>query len=215
MKWIDISQPLTNSVAHWPGDVPFVYELTYIKQQTGSVNIGRMTTSLHTGTHIDAPFHFDDQGKTILELELDPFIGPARVIDVSSFEMIGRKELEALQLDGESRLLLKTSVPNQPNIFPRKVIPIHPNLGPFLKEKQIVLLGVDVPSIDPLDSKEMAAHHSLHQNGIHILENALLDHVSPGNYELIALPLPLEGADGSPVRAVLRPIETTNKEESL
>ena len=71
--------------------------------------------------------------------------------------VIGRKELEALQLDGVSRLLLKTSVPNQPNVFPRKVIPLHPNLGPFLKEKQIVLVGVDVPSIDPLDSKDMAA----------------------------------------------------------
>ena len=61
-KWIDISQPLTNEMAVWPGDTPFSFQLSFTKEQTGSVNIGQITTSVHSGTHIDAPFHFDHEG---------------------------------------------------------------------------------------------------------------------------------------------------------
>jgi len=204
--WIDISQPLHNNTAHWPGDTPFSYELAYTKEQTGSVNIGKITTSLHSGTHVDAPFHFDGNGRRILDLEIDIFIGPARVIDVSHCEKIGRAELEPFDLDGVTRLLLRTSVPNNPEKFPENIPYLCADAGPFLKEKGIRLIGVDVPSVDPLDSKEMAAHHSLHEHRVHILENIMLDHIEPGDYELIALPLPLRDADGSPVRAVIRPV---------
>jgi len=204
--WIDISQPLHDNTAHWPGDTPFSYGLAYTKEQTGSVNIGRMTTSLHSGTHVDAPFHFDENGQKILDLEIDIFIGRARIIDVSHCEKVGRAELEPFDLDGVTRLLLRTSVPNNPEKFPERIPYLCEDLGPFLKEKGIRLIGVDVPSVDPLDSKDMAAHHSLHKNGVHILENVMLDHVEPGDYELIALPLPLRDADGSPVRVVIRPI---------
>ncbi len=65
---------------------------------------------------------------------------------------------------------------------------------------------MDVPSVDPLDDKELCTHHQLFKHGIHILENVVLDHVADGDYELIALPLALSDADGSPVRAVIRPI---------
>ena len=77
----------------------------------------------------------------------------------------------------------------------------------FLQDKGIRLLGVDVPSVDPADCKVVSAHHSLHRSDVHILENVMLGHVEPGNYELIALPLAIEGADGSPVRAVVRPLD--------
>ncbi|MFK2825686.1 arylformamidase [Bacillus sp. B190/17] len=205
-KWIDISQPLNSRIAHWPGDILFSYKLSFTKKQTGSVNIGQMTTSLHTGTHIDAPFHFDSEGKTVLELDLDVFIGKARVIDVSHFEEIGTKQLKEFHLEGTERLLFKTVSASQPHLFPKKTMPFRPDIGPFLKESGICLIGVDVPSVDLLESKEMAVHHSLHKNNIHILENIVLDHAAPGDYELIALPLAIEGADGSPVRAVLRPL---------
>jgi arylformamidase len=205
-QWIDISQPLNRDLAHWPGDTPFSYEETYTKEQTGSVNIGKITTSLHSGTHVDAPFHFMNNGAKISELDINLYIGPCRIIDVSSHMRIDREVLSQFNLDGITRLLLKTSVPNNPTLFPENIPFITSDSAAFFKEKGIRLIGVDVPSVDPLDSKEMEGHHALYHNGIHILENVMLDHVKPGDYDLIALPLPLEDADGSPVRAVIRPI---------
>ncbi|WP_339161468.1 arylformamidase [Siminovitchia sp. FSL W7-1587] len=205
-KWIDISQPLTNEMAVWPGDTPFSFQLSFTKEQTGSVNIGQITTSVHSGTHIDAPFHFDHEGKRVHELDLDLYIGPARVIDVTGYESVGRAELESLGIEGVQRLLLRTMTDRDLTVFPEKYTVLREDVGPFLKEKGVRLLGIDSPSVDPVDSKKMLAHHSLHENGVFILENIVLERVEPGNYELIALPLAIEGADGSPVRAVIRPI---------
>lgn len=205
-KWIDISQPLTNDIRHWPGDTPFTYEVAFLKQQTGSVNIGKITTSLHTGTHIDAPFHFVDDGMQVHQLDINMYIGKARVIDVSNYESIGKEELAKSSLEGVSRLLLRTSTIDNPTKFPKSIPYLREDIGAFLQEKGIFLIGVDVPSVDPLDSKELKAHHALHQHGVHILENVVLAHVKPGDYELIALPLSIHGADGSPVRAVIRAI---------
>lgn len=205
-EWIDISQPLDGWLAHWPGDTPFSYQLTYTKAQTGSVNIGQITTSLHSGTHVDAPFHFDNHGEKIADLDIHLFIGPARLIDLSHVDVIDRAAVEPFDLDGVTRLLIKSWLPNNPQHFPERIPYLVADLAPYLQEKGIRLIGVDMPSVDPLDSKELPAHHALYQHGVHILENLMLDHVQPGEYELIALPLPLKEADGSPVRAVIRPL---------
>ncbi|WP_459502912.1 arylformamidase [Bacillus sp. C1] len=204
--WIDISQPLNNEIATWPGDTPFSYEVSWSKEQSGSVNVGKLTMSIHTGTHIDAPFHFDNNGKKVSELDVNVYVGKARIIDVSGIETIGAKELEVFSLDGVKRLLLRTSSHGNAQEFPKTIPYLRADIAPFLSEKGIRLIGVDVPSVDPLDDKELAAHHQLFQHGIHILENVVLDHVQDGDYELIALPLALADADGSPVRAVIRPL---------
>ncbi|WP_439876315.1 arylformamidase [Bacillus mycoides] len=205
-QWIDISQPLNNDIATWPGDTPFSYEVSWSKENSGSVNVGKLTMSIHTGTHIDAPFHFDNDGKKVLDLDIDVFIGTARVIDVSGLENIGKKELESFNLEGVERLLLRTSSHGKAQEFPEEIPYLRADIAPFLSSKGIRLIGVDVPSVDPLDDKELAAHHQLFKHGIHILENVVLDHIVDGDYELIALPLALTDADGSPVRAVIRPI---------
>ncbi|WP_318618250.1 arylformamidase [Sporosarcina sp. YIM B06819] len=203
-KWIDISQPLQNGIAEWPGDTPFTYEVAFAKADTGSVNIGKMTTSTHMGTHIDAPFHFDDNGKRVLDLPIDLYIGRARVIDVTGAESIGRAQLEGLDFGGAERVLLKTGSRPDANVFPQKFTVLRADIGLLLKERGVRLIGVDTPSVDPEDSKLMEAHHALNDNGVMILENIVLNAVEPGDYELIALPLPLRDGDGSPVRAVLR-----------
>lgn len=204
--WIDISQPLSNDIAHWPGDTPFSYETAFTKEQTGSVNIGRITTSLHTGTHVDAPFHFNEEGEKIIDLDIELYIGAARVIDVSGYDRVDAEVLRGFDLEGVERVLLKTAVPNNPEVFPERISELASDMADYLGSKGVRLLGVDVPSVDPLDSKDMETHHALYRNGIHILENIMLDDVEEGNYELIALPLPIKEADGSPVRAVIRPI---------
>ncbi|WP_226669873.1 arylformamidase [Metabacillus litoralis] len=203
-KWIDISQPLTNDIAHWPGDTAFTYDTAFSKKQTGSVNIGKITTSLHTGTHIDAPFHFHNEGEKVLDLDINLYVGHAKLIDVSSFNKIDCNVLSRFDLEGVSRLLLKTVKHSDSTVFPAEIPYLSEDIAPFLKEKGVFLLGVDVPSVDPLDSKDMKTHHALYQHHIHILENIVVDHVEEGDYELIALPLPIKEGDGSPVRAVIR-----------
>jgi arylformamidase len=203
---IDISEPLRGGMPVWPGDTEFSFELGWTKEQSGSVNVGRLTMSTHTGTHVDAPFHFDDEGLKVIELDPGVYVGPARVIEAPGEDGIGAKELRQHALEGVSRLLIKTGSWRDRNVFPERITYLRPDAAPFLAEKGIRLVGVDVPSVDPIDSKDLPAHHALRSNGIHILEGAVLDGVEPGDYELISLPLALQGADGSPVRAVLRSI---------
>lgn len=202
--WIDISQTLSNTIAHWPGDEPFHFTVPITKKQTGSVNIGRITTSPHTGTHVDAPFHFDNNGKTIEEISIDTYIGTAKVIDVTDAEKVTAKLLENHDLSGVTRILLKTRKEILEEQFPEKFMTVDENVGPYLRSLGVQLLGTESPSVDHVTSKELPAHHSLGENGIHILENIVLTDVDPGMYDLIALPLKIKGADGSPVRAVIR-----------
>lgn len=208
--WIDVSQPLTNDSAHWPEDEPFSYSLTVAKKDSGSVNIGQVTTSVHTGTHVDAPFHFDGKGQTIDQLDVNLYIGRAKVLDVSHVDEVTVETLAAFSIEGVKRVLLKTSVTSNPTRFPEKIPTLDPRIADFLSEKGVKLLGVNMPSVDALDSKNLPTHHNLYKNGINILENLVLDKIEQGNYELIALPLAIKGSDGSPVRAVLRKVDTTN-----
>lgn len=209
-KWIDISQPLRGDMAHWPGDTPFSYEVVYRKSKTGSVNIGKITTSLHTGTHIDAPFHFLDNGTHVTELDINIFIGPCLIIDVSGFEKIDVEVLKKVEMKDSERLLLRTSARKDLTVFPDKIPTLTIEAIDYLKSQDITLIGIDLPSVDQIDSKELPIHHRLCQHKMYILENVILDHIKPGMYELSALPLPIEHADGSPVRAAVRPLPNKN-----
>ncbi|SER26298.1 arylformamidase [Piscibacillus halophilus] len=199
---IDISRLLNTNTPTWPGDTPFSYQLTWSQEETGSVNVGQITTSCHTATHVDAPFHFKDRGMTIEQLPLEIFVGDALVVDVTTKGEITIQDFDGLNLKDVRRVLLKTDTWTN-DLFPETIPIIDPELGPFFLENGIELLGVDLPSVDPLDSKTLDTHHSLLKNGVHILEGLNLTDVEPGLYRLTALPLKVEGADGSPVRAIL------------
>lgn len=204
MKLIDISEPLNNGMTVWPEDINYQFQLSETKKMNGVANIGFVKFSNHTGTHIDAPYHFDDEGKKIHELDLSIYIGPCRVIYLPNLHTITRKDLEAYDLDNVQRLLIRTDSWLDKTKFPTNFTFIQPEVASFLQEKDIRLLGVDVPSVDPADSEQLPAHHALHQHGIYILERTVLDQIEDGDYELIAFPLPIMNGDGSPVRAVLR-----------
>ncbi|GAB4074150.1 arylformamidase [Barrientosiimonas marina] len=209
-EWIDISQPLNNDLAHWPGDQAFNYQTPLTKDQTGSVNIGRVTTSAHVGTHADAPYHFQKDGKKILDLEIDRYIGPCRVVDLQMFNRIDANALKSKVTAYTERLLIRTSLPNDPKRFPEDVTPITADGARYMQTLGVQVVGVDTPSVDPITSKELVGHHALFEHDINILENVMLDHVDEGMYELIALPLPLQDADGSLVRAVIKPMKGAN-----
>jgi arylformamidase len=204
MKWIDISMPLQDNMAVWPGDTPFCFSLNWTKQETGSVNVGRIEMSTHTGTHIDAPFHFDNEGSKVIELDIDRYIGKALVLDMTNKEFICEEDVESLEINGINIILFKTKVWKDRTQFPTEIPYIKAGVAKSLSHKGIKLIGVDLPSVDPLDSKELVAHHELVTHDIHILEGIVLDEINEGLYELIAVPLPISKGDASPVRALIR-----------
>ncbi len=205
-EWIDVSQRLDEHVATWPGDTLFTYQVNWSKEESGSVNVGKLSMSIHTGTHIDAPFHFDSAGKKVIDLDVNLYIGTAKVIHIKGKSSIGISDLSQVDLKGVTRLLIRTGAWENRTVFPKTAPYVEKEAAAYLSQYGIRLLGLDLPSVDPLDSKELSTHHSLAKHDIHILEGLVLDDVETGDYELVALPLALAEADGSPVRAVLRKI---------
>lgn len=203
MSWIDVSRPLSPNTAVWPGDQAVRWTWTARREEGSTVNLGALRTTVHAGTHADAPLHVSDDGKPISEMDVDPYVGPAEVLHIDGLH-VTPADVEAVSAP---RVLLRTAASDVPtDEWPDRVTAIMPETVHALEEKGVVLVGTDAPSIDPLDSKTLDAHHALYDAGIVNLEGLLLQDVDPGLYELIALPLRIEGADGSPVRAVLRPM---------
>jgi arylformamidase len=205
MTLIDITLPMSNTLAAWPGDTPCDFRLAWKMSQGASVNVGALTSSVHSGTHTDAPFHFLPGGKTIDQLDLTPYVGPAIVVDVRGRDVIGMEDFSReVDYRATPRVLLKTDSWRDITQFPDRIPVMASRVPTALQERGVILIGVDVPSVDALDSKDLPIHHEIGRCGIYILENLNLRDVSPGPYELIALPLKIVGADGAPVRAVLR-----------
>ncbi len=209
----DVSRPLSPHLAGWPGDTPFDFRLAWEQNRGASVNVGALTLSVHAGTHVDAPFHFDTAGLTADALPLDALLGPACVLDVTRANSeITLNDLAPVAnlLPAAPRLLLRTGGWPDSARFP-KAVPVldAPNVVPFLAERGVVLVGLDLPSFDALDSKDLPVHRALARANIQLLEGLDLGAVPLGEdgvgvFELIALPLNVVGADGAPVRAILR-----------
>ena len=200
----DISQPVGEATAVWPGDRPCRTEWTMRRSEGASVNVAALSLSVHTGTHIDGSYHFDDDGERPAGLALDTFVGPATVIDARGRTVLDVDAVDGIDLEHASRILFRTRERAEHTTFPATFAALTPALAQRLGEAGVRLVGTDAPSVDPLDSKTLDAHHALARGGVAILENLVLDDVGPGsNYMLIALPLRLVDADSSPVRAVL------------
>ena len=205
-KIYDISRTLNASIAVWPGDELFSRAETLQIEQGASVNLSKISMSIHTGTHVDAPYHFMAHGLTIEQMDLSPFWGQAQVVTFQGGPgPMQAADFSHLDLSLAPRILVRTNVGELPDsVFPEAIS--YPSLalvGQFARHG-IVLYGVDAPSVDRLDSKTMEVHKALHRSRISILEGLTLQGVPDGIYELAAIPLKIEGADGSPVRAVLR-----------
>jgi arylformamidase len=204
----DITRCVTPEIAVWPGDTPFSQRWVSRMEQGASCNVSAMTLSPHTGTHADAPLHYNVQGLPLAELPLETFIGPALVAPLNLRGEIRREHLESIDLRGVSRLLIKTHASERPDHEWRDDFPfLSTGAVGWMAEQGVRLFGTDAPSVDFMTSKTLDAHHALDAASIYILENLQLAAVPPGLYELIALPLKVM-LDGSPIRAVLRPLGT-------
>jgi len=205
MKIHDITRPLYTGLPVWPGDTPAEFGFANTKAAGHAANVGRWRLSAHTGTHADAPFHYNDRGAKLDELDPALFVGPAVVLDVRGHTTLTPGLLARHDLGGAPRVLFRTDTWTDLRTFPARWPVFAPDAPAWLAARGVRLVGMDVPSVDVIDSRELPIHHALDRAGIVILENLDLAGVAPGRYELIALPLKVRGGDGSPVRAVLRP----------
>ncbi|HLK20795.1 MAG TPA: cyclase family protein [Bryobacteraceae bacterium] len=206
-EFIDISIPLRDGMAHWPGDAPFRRSESLLIAKGDVCNLSQISTSAHIGTHMDAPRHFLADGKGIETMPIDATIGPARVIAISNSERITIRELETHRLAKGERVLFKTR--NSARLwktdeFQEKFVYIPKDTAEYLAQCGVQTVGVDYLSVGGYEIDSAETHRALLGAGIWIIEGLNLEHVAPGEYELICLPLKIVGSDGAPARAVLR-----------
>lgn len=203
---IDISIALGASTPEWPGDTPFSCGWSWQLATGASVNVSAFTTSPHVGTHADAPLHVREGAASSERLPLDAFLGLVVVVNLARHVgVIDRQVLRDAGLDtAPPRLLLRTDRTIARGVFPSDWPVLSVACAAELAADGLKLLGVDCPSVDERESKDLAVHHALFDGGAFILENLDLSQVPSGHYELVALPIKLAGLDAAPVRAILR-----------
>jgi arylformamidase len=203
---IDISRELKRGMAVWPGDTAYKLERTMVLEQGDSVNLTTLTMSAHSGSHIDAPYHFAAGGTAVDQLALTPYWGTAQVVTINKQSgPLFADDFSAYDLGLAPRLLVRSTGSGvDPDVFPDHFIYPSPELAGYLGRQGIILYGTESPSMDPADSKNLQGHQAMSRHQIAILEWLDLSLAADGLYELVALPLKITGGDGSPVRAVLK-----------
>lgn len=204
MPLLDITHPLSSATAPWPGDTQFHFEFVCRIRTGASANVGKFTSGIHSGTHMDAPLHYNDAGVSIDQLDLDILIGPARVFLAQDTMILTRAHFAGLDGRATPRVLIRTNHCDDKTVFPARIPTLAPDVPAWLGEQGVKLIGLDLPSVDQIDDPTMQIHHCLDAANIIILENLDLRAAAAGIYDLIALPLKIAGAEGSPIRAVLR-----------
>jgi arylformamidase len=203
----DVSLPITNTMVVWPSDPPVVLtpKAHLSRDRSHTVRLTAIEMGSHTGTHIDAPYHFVDNGRKLHEIPMEQLVGEASVVEIGNVRSIDRRELESLDWTGVERVLFKThnSKHWQDGRFYEEFVYLEPEGAEFLVERGIRLVGIDYLSIDRYRSDAHPTHFVLLTRNIVILEGLNLANVPAGRYRLAALPLNLQDADGAPARVIL------------
>ncbi|HET7394167.1 MAG TPA: cyclase family protein [Candidatus Binatia bacterium] len=205
MKLFDISLSLSPQTVHWVTGTPLQLIERKRMSRGDANNSSSIHTSVHAGTHVDAPFHFVPGGITIEALPLDLFIGPARVCELEPGSHITAEDLNKLAICGEERVLFKT---RNSQLLHKGVY--DPSFAAFSVDgaKALVDAGVRLVGLDYLSAahadEQVPVHRAFLDYGVVLLEGVDLSQVPPGRYELICPPVKLAGSDGAPCRAILR-----------
>jgi arylformamidase len=201
----DISPMIGPGFPVFPGDAAFRQRWTFTLDAHSPVNVSEISLSPHTGSHTDAPLHYDASGASIGDVALDAYLGPCRVVHaIGVGPLVEPPHIETFLDGAPARLLIRTRERAAVDAWDPRFTAIAPATIDRLHEAGIRLVGIDTPSLDPEQSKTLDSHQRVLRHAMAILEGIVLDEVPAGDYELIALPLRIQGCDASPVRAVLR-----------
>ena len=205
-KIYDISVDIKIGMPTYPGDAKFKSRKLKSVEQDG-YEIHRLSLGNHTGTHVDAPAHFIQNGATITELPLYILNGRTRVVEIQNKEKVGLTEVQNLKLDNDFRILFKTrnsSLWKTRKRFQKNYVYLTLDAAMYLAEIDIKLIGFDYLSLEKFGDSEHPVHRYLLGNQVIILEGLDLSEVEEGEYEMCCLPLKLAGMDGAPARVILR-----------
>ena len=200
----DISPPITADLEVWPGDTAPSREVLLDMKRGDNLTLSTLRATVHLGAHADAPSHYGRDAPSIEARLPQRYLGPCQVLRVEA-ERSTRIGPERIPAEiGAERLLIATGTFPDPTHWNTDFAALAPELVDHLHDSGVTLVGVDTPSVDLLESKDLPAHQRFLAHDMAILEGLVLKDVPEGIYELIALPLPLVGFDASPVRAILR-----------
>jgi arylformamidase len=203
----DVSAQISPSMVIWPGDTP----VSIIRQSSMSrgdqYNLSRVSMSAHTGTHVDAPSHFLADGKNTDSLPLSVLCGKAFVVDLPGVKLITDSVLESARVrKGTERLILKTDnsriLAGDASKFRTDFVALAESGAQWVVKRGISLVGIDYLSIAPYEAPAIT-HGILLSKEVVVIEGLNLTAISPGEYDLYCLPLPLAGCEGSPARTIL------------
>lgn len=208
-KIIDISREISPETVLWPKDAGVKINTEASLEKGDSCNLSSIEMGLHTGTHIDAPFHFIQKGIGIMSLDLSKFIGFVKVFELQVESVITEESIRLLDIQEGDAVFFKTSNSELPvkGEFNKAFIGIDASAAQYLVDKKIRTVGVDYLSVDRFGSQTHPAHHILLAQEIGIIEGLYLKNVDPGTYFFSCLPLKIQGVEGTPARAVLLEIE--------
>jgi arylformamidase len=208
--WIDITVPLRTNMVHWPGDPDVRIKRLQYMERGDPCNLSFLSMGAHTGTHVDAPLHFVPGGAALDAMPLSATIGPARVIEIVDPEAVHAVELRNRRLQAGERVLFKTR--NSSHCwadaeFTEDYVYVARDAAEYLAERGVCAVGSDYLSVGGFRRDSHETHIVLLGAGIWIIEGLDLSTVRPGRYELICLPLKIQGGDGGPARAIIRKLE--------
>ncbi len=200
----DITPPIAPELKVFPGDTPPQREVLMDMKRGDAITLSTLRSTVHVGAHVDAPSHYGVDGRTIDEQPLELYIGLCQVVHIHA-RRGSRLEIDDIRAPIKAeRVLLRTGTFPDTTVWSADFAAMSPALVDHLHTQGVKLVGIDTPSVDTSDSKDLPAHQRFLANDMAIMEGIVLDDVPEGMYELIALPLKLVGFDGSPVRAILR-----------
>ncbi len=210
-KIYDISLPISMKMPVWPGDPKVTVRQVASLEKGDEANISQIRMSVHTGTHIDAPRHFFDNGKTVDQIPLEKLIGEVLVVDVGEgvsviSDAVLKQCAQFNDLETASKVLFKTKNSNfwkeAPAYFHQDFVGIDTSGAEFLADLNLDLIGVDYLSIAPFTDTDRP-HQILLKKEILLLEGINLADVPAGRYNLYCLPLNIEQCEGAPARVIL------------
>lgn len=206
----DVSLTITEELPTWPGDSPIKLDKTLLIEEGDMVNMTHISSSVHIGTHVDAPNHFLDQGDTVEKIPLELMVGLARVIEISNRKAVSADDLKSAGITGEDKRLLFKTVnsriwENGIQTFQEDFVALDADAAVYLVECGLEVVGVDYLSVAPFQDLE-PTHRILLEAGILIIEGLDLSKIEPGPYQLMCLPLKIGGSDGAPARVLLQEI---------